>query len=296
MQWPALRAALLALISLLPLSVHGQGFSGKRLFPATPSVVDPFFIDELDALFSHRPDANADGTKVDTAQATLTVSKRITKRLTLTLASGYAHLDPTQGSKQNGFTNTTLGVKFMGPISAERESVVAIGLDTKIGGTGSQAVDRDSFSTFSPSFFLGQGFGNLPENVKYLRPLAFNTAIAYNFPTRGREPETLSSGFALHYNLGYLTSFVRDIGLPTWLNHAIPVVEAPLRFCMESGCKGLTGTINPGVIWFNHLGQISIEASIPVNERTGDRVGMLLQLHLYMEDLFPNSLGKPFFD
>ncbi|MCO6439654.1 MAG: hypothetical protein J5I81_00940 [Nitrococcus mobilis] len=296
MRWPALRAALLALISVLPLSADGQGFAGKRLFPATPSVVDPFFIDELDMLFSHRADANADGAQVDTAQATLNFSKRITERLTLTLASGYIHLDQAQGSKQNGFSNTTLGVKFMGPISAERESVVAIGLDAKIGGTGSQAIDRDSFSTLSPAFFLGQGFGNLPESVKYLRPLAFNAAIAYNFPTRGREPETLSSGFALHYNLGYLTSFVRDIGLPAWLNHVIPVVEAPLRFCMESGCEGLTGTINPGVIWFNHLGQISIEASIPVNKRTGDRVGMLLQLHLYMEDLFPNSLGKPFFD
>ncbi|EAR22427.1 hypothetical protein [Nitrococcus mobilis] len=297
MRWPAaLRATLLALIGVLPLSVNGQGFAGKRLFPATPSVVDPFFIDELDLLLSHQPDVNKDDAKVDTTQAALNFSKRITRRLTLTLASGYAHLDPAQGSQQNGFTNTTLGIQFMGPISAERESVVAIGLDAKLGGTGSQAIDRDSFSTISPAFFLGQGFGNLPQSVKYLRPLAFNTAIAYNFPTRGREPETLSSGFALHYNLGYLTSFVRDIGLPSWLNHAIPVVEAPLRFCMESGCKGLTGTVNPGVIWFNHLGQVSVEASIPVNERTGDSVGMRLQLHLYMEDLFPNSLGKPLFD
>ena len=296
MRWPALRAALLALVSVLPLSVYGQGFAGKRFFPATLAVVDPFFIDELDLLLSHRPDANTDGARVDTSQAALTYTKRMTKRLSLSLAGGYSRLDPAQGSQRNGFNNTTVGVKFMGPISAERESVVAIGLDARLGGTGSQAVGRESFSVISPGFFLGQGFGNLPEGAKYLRPLAFNAAVAYNFPTRGREPETLSRGFALHYNLAYLSSFVRDLRLPAWLNHMMPVVEAPLQFCVDNTCNGLTGTVNPGVIWFNNLGQISVEAAIPVNDRTGTNVGMLLQLHLYMEDLLPNTLGKPVFD
>lgn len=296
MRWLALRAALGVLLSILPLSVYAQGFAGKRFFPATLAVVDPFFIDELDLLLSHRPDVNTDDANVDTSQAALTYTKRITKRLALSLAGGYSRLDPPQGAQKDGFENTTLGIQFMGPVSAERESVVAIGLNAKLGGTGSQAVGRESFSVISPGFFLGQGFGNLPQGAKYLRPLAFNAAIAYNFPTRGRAPETLTSGFALHYNLSYLSSFVRDLHLPAWLNHAMPVVEAPLQFCLDSACDGLTGTVNPGVILFNNIGQISVEAAIPVNDRTGTDVGMLLQLHLYMEDLLPNTLGKPVFD
>lgn len=295
MRSPALGMVLMVLVGVAPLSVYGYGTAGKRFFPATLAVVDPFFIDELDLLLRHRPDTRRGSAQVDTTDAALKYSKRITDRLTFSLGTGYTHLNPTQGATRNGFDNMSVGVNLMGPISAERESVVAIGLDATIGGTGSQALGR-SFSVFSPAFFLGQGFGNLPEEVKYLRPLAFTTAIAYNFPTRGSEPETLSSGFTLQYNLAYLSSFVADGSLPAWLSHAVPLIEAPLQFCLDGGCGDLTGTINPGVIWFNRLGQISVEAAIPVNSRSGDSVGMLLQLHLYMDALFPNSLGKPIFE
>lgn len=298
MRRPTLGAALTVLVgSIMPLAVHAHGFAGKRFFPATLTVDDPFFIDELDLLLSHLPNANKDGEEVDTTQTALSFSKRITERLSLTLGTEYAHLNPAQGSTRNGFNNMDIGVKLLGPISAERESVVAIGLDAKIGGTGSQVVDREPFSVFSPTFFMGQGFGNLPDNVKYLRPLALTGAFAYNIPTRGSEPTTLSSGFALQYNLAYLESFVKDVGLPGFMHNLVPLVEAPLQFCLDEGCSGdLTGTVNPGVIWFNHVGQIGVEAVIPVNDRSGDGVGVLLQLHLYLDDLFPHSLGKPIFD
>lgn len=298
MRWPTLGAALTLLAgALMPLGVQAHGFAGKRFFPATLTIDDPFAADELDLLLSHLPDANEDGEKVDSTEAALEFSKRITNRLSLSIGTEYAHLNPAEGSIQNGFNNMEVGVKFLGPVSAERESVVAIGLDAQIGGTGSQIVDRESFSVFSPTFFLGQGFGNLPESVKYLRPLAMTSAIAYNIPTRGSEPRSLFSGFTLQYNLAYLESFVKDVGLPGFMHNMVPLVEAPLQFCLDEGCSGeLTGSVNPGVVWFNHWGQISMEAAIPVNDRSGDGVGALLQLHLYLDDLFPHSLGKPIFD
>lgn len=299
MRWPTLGTALTVLAGgLMPLGAQAHGFAGKRFFPAPLIAIDdPFVVDELDLLLSHRPNANEDGGKVDSTEATLEFSKRITNRLSLSIGTEYAHLNPAEGPIQNGFNNMEVGIKFQGPISAERESVVAIGLDVELGGTGSHVVDRESFSVFSPTFFLGQGFGNLPESVKYLRPLAMISTIAYNIPTRGSEPRSLSSGFTLQYNLAYLEDFVKDVGLPGFMHNMVPLVEAPLQFCLDKGCNGeLTGTVNPGVIWFNHWGQVSMEAAIPVNDRTGDGVGALLQLHVYLDNLYPHSLGKPLFD
>ena len=42
-------------------------------------------------------------------------------------------------------------------------------------------------------------------------------------------------------------------------------------------------------------GQFGIEAQIPVNRASGNHVGVLLDAHLYFDDLFPGSLGKPLF-
>jgi len=38
-----------------------------------------------------------------------------------------------------------------------------------------------------------------------------------------------------------------------------------------------------------------VEAIIPINERTGTNVGVIAQLHFFLDDLFPDSLGRPLF-
>jgi hypothetical protein len=71
----------------------------------------------------------------------------------------------------------------------------------------------------------------------------------------------------------------------------VPIVENPL-----SRSQGqTTGTINPGVIWINPYGQFDVEAQIPINRQSGSRVGILVQLHLFFDDLAPATLGKPLF-
>jgi hypothetical protein len=50
------------------------------------------------------------------------------------------------------------------------------------------------------------------------------------------------------------------------------------------------------VLWLNRYGQFGIEAQIPVNRASGSHVGVLFDAHLYFDDIFPNSLGKPLFN
>jgi hypothetical protein len=66
--------------------------------------------------------------------------------------------------------------------------------------------------------------------------------------------------------------------------------------CTAGACSGqTTGTINPGALWTNRYGQFGIEARIPVNRATGMHTDILLDAHLYFDDLVPDSLGKPLF-
>jgi hypothetical protein len=62
-----------------------------------------------------------------------------------------------------------------------------------------------------------------------------------------------------------------------------------------NGEERTTGTVNPGVIYVADKFQLGFEAIIPVNRASGDGVGVIGQLHLYLDDIFPNSIGRPLF-
>jgi hypothetical protein len=53
--------------------------------------------------------------------------------------------------------------------------------------------------------------------------------------------------------------------------------------------------VSPGVLYEGEWFQIGIEALIPANRATGRNVGVITQFHVFFDDLFPNSLGKPLF-
>ena len=88
----------------------------------------------------------------------------------------------------------------------------------------------------------------------------------------------------------YLKSAVVDLGLPDFFNHLIPIVEASLQTPVSNTFSSrtvTTGTISPGVIWVGLYYQVGIEALIPVNRQSGTSVGVIAQLHLYLDDIFP---------
>ena len=100
----------------------------------------------------------------------------------------------------------------------------------------------------------------------------------------------------MEYSLIYLQEQVKDIGLRKPLDHVIPLVEFSLETPLIRGQRGqTTGTINPGVIWSGKYFQLGAEAVIPINSLAGSNVGFIAQLHFYLDDLFPKSVGRPLF-
>ena len=295
----------------VPATSWGHGFAGKRFFPATLAVDDPFISDELSFVVNHIREADQ-----ETNELSLAYSKRITPHFGIEFGDAYRIVRPNGEKTQKGFANLDLGTKYQFFTDGGHEALVSIGLNAEIGDTGSRSVGADSFSTISPAVFFGKGFGDLPEEVKYLKPLAITGAIGPNFPTRSRNvtwsadpdtgkivreieqnPTTLSWGFTLQYSLQYLQAYVKDVGLGTPLSRMILLVEFPFETCLNHGCSGgrTIGFVNPGVIWFGKYLQLGIEAQIPVNHQTASHVGVLGMIHVFVDDLFPKSIGRPIF-
>ena len=103
-------------------------------------------------------------------------------------------------------------------------------------------------------------------------------------------------GASLQYSMPYLKSDVKDLQLPDFINHLIPIVETQLATPVANNFGNsflTTGTVNPGVIWVGSYFQVGLEAVISVNGASGRGVGFLGQLHLYLDDIFPTTYGQP---
>jgi hypothetical protein len=75
----------------------------------------------------------------------------------------------------------------------------------------------------------------------------------------------------------------------------IPLVEFAMQSLENRGGGGTTGTINPGVLWEGRYCQIGAEAVIPVNKATGPNIGIVFNVQIYIDDLFPKIFGRPLF-
>jgi len=294
-------AALLATAALACMTctsaASAHAVVGDRVFPATMTVDDPGVGDEFDAQFGHIKAPTDDGDAMNVNTVSYEWDKLITRNLAFSIAGDYVSQNAPNGNSAKGWDNITLGVKYLVYANAAHEFMASVGLESEIGGTGAKSIG-DSFSTFTPTAYFGKGFGDLPASLGYLRPFAITGEIGPNITTASSDqgPNSLDWGLTLQYSIPYLQNQVKDLGLPQPFSNLIPVVEFPMNTCTAGACSGhTTGTINPGLIWINRYGQLGVEAQIPVNRATGNHVGVLFQAHLFFDDIFPNSLGKPLF-
>jgi len=290
-------------------AVGAHGFAGKRFFPATLATEDPFVADELSlpTIFWQKSPASGDEPAARETEFAVDMSKRITENFGIGIGTTYKVVRPDDGDTERGFDNLEASVKYKFYQDDVHEAIVSAGIDWDIGGTGSRHVGAESFSTITPGVFFGKGFGDLPANVKFLRPLAITGQVGVGIPTRSstttigdegdaeveRHPHTLEWGLSIQYSLPYLQSFVEDVGLKAPFNRMIPVVEFAMSTALDRGASGTTGTVNPGIIWAGQAIQWAVEAVIPVNRRSGNSVGVLAQLHFFLDDLFPQTIGRP---
>jgi hypothetical protein len=292
--------ASFTLILYAPGTISAHGFAGSRFFPATLSTDDPFVADEF-SLPTVSSIVTPDNGGTRDTEVSSDIALRITPKWDIEFGESLIMLNPSKGKAVSGFSNLSIGSKYEFFENDEHEAVVSLGVSVDVGGTGSKEVGVDSFSTWTPGLFFGKGLGDLPQELSLLRPVAITGLIGVAVPSSARtdgspNPAVLQSGFAVEYSIIYLQEQVQNIGLRAPFDRLIPLVEVSLSDPIDRGQSGLvTGTVNPGIIWSGKYFQVGAEAVIPINSRTGNDVGFIAQLHFYLDDLFPHSLGRPLF-
>jgi hypothetical protein len=284
-----LRIAAMAVLAI-PLLASGtpalaHGFAGDRFFPATIQTDDPFVADEMSL-----PTLTKDPTDPTGGQS-YSVEFDIAKRLTRTFG-------------------LTTGAQYQLFIDGPHELMALAGLNVTWGHTGAvNSGGADDHTTLSPTLDFGKGFGDLPAWLPWLRPFAITGNLSVDLPTKinsagNLNPDAFNAGFAIEYSLEFLQHHVRDVGLGAPFDRMIPLVEITSTTPLNRGFNPNTGATNgtgnatsgliaPGLIWAGQHFQIGAEALIPYGQGQGHGIGGVLQFHLFLDDLFPHSIGRP---
>ena len=278
-------------------------FVGARFFPATLTTDDPCVADEM-SLPTVAWFKTADMPPATEWDVSADFAKRITEDFGITIRDGWTQIHQPGGFTIAGFRDLETTAQYQLLKNSEHELALLLGLIVDWGGTGAiNSGLATPFSVLTPTFYFGKGFGDLPDTAGWARPFAVTGQIGYQIPTRSFDvvqgtfiPQVLVYGMSLQYSMPYLKSEVIDLQLPDFINHLIPIVEAQLSTPVANNFGNssiTTGTINPGVIWVGSYFQVGVEAIIPVNRESGSAVGVIGQLHLYLDDMFPTTIGRP---
>lgn len=287
---------------------------GDRVFPATPTTDYPFVADAAYASLSRLRQGAPDQATRETDLG-FGVEKRITADLGIDLDGAYKRLAPGADGNAYGFDNVEATLKYQVFLNDPHEFLFSIGLSREFGGTGAAGVGAEAVSATTPTIYFGKGFGDLPDTLKYLRPLAITGLIGYRIPDEARRsttvtdaaagarslefdrtPDQIVAGFALEYSLRYLQGNVAYVGLPSFIGRLTPLVE--VKLAAPTGTSfgtPTTGVIAPGVIYSQNGVDFGVEALVPLTRQSGTNVGFIASLHLPFDVFLPALAGKPLF-
>jgi len=280
-------------------------FVGARFLPATLATDDPCVADEM-SIPTVAWAKTADVPPASQLDIGIDFSKRITENFGVTFSQGWTSIRQPDGTLMQGFGNFETTFQYQVLKDREHELAILAGLIVDWGRTGSTGSGfATDYSLVTPTLYFGKGFGDLPSNFGGIRAFALTGQVGYQIPTTSFDftqnafiPQQLVYGASLQYSMPYLKSEIIDLGLPDFINHLIPIVEMSLTTPVANNFGNpytTTGTVNPGVIWVGSYFQVGLEAMVPINRQSGTGVGVIGQLHLYLDDMFPSTIGQPLF-
>jgi hypothetical protein len=288
-----------------------HGIAGDHMFVSTLIIDDPNVADEASLpTFSYLPQPSDSNPAPGLYGLNFEFDKRITENFGFGLASGYNWLTQPGAKTATGWSNLEVTLKYKPYVNPQHEFMLSVGVVREFARTGANGsngavLNNEDSSNTTPRIYFGKGFGDLPIGI--LRPLALTGEFGYTIadkklkvdpadgsPINNGSANGWNGGLSLQYSLRYLSSQVKDYGLPGFVNRLTPLVEvawsSPASKPNQDSTQYLFGV---GANYTASEYALSVEALIPGNKQSGSHLGVIAQFHLYFDDIFPNSLGKP---
>jgi hypothetical protein len=226
------------------------------------------------------------------------LEKKLADRLSLTLDSAWDHVSPGASDEpsESGFDDLGIALKYAFFVNPDHESIASFAVESTA-PTGSAAVGAEKSWAFKPFFLYGKGFGDLPDRLRYLRPLAVQGDFGPEVSAGPGTATTFAHDICLQYSIPYLQAAVRDFGIGWPFNDLIAVSE----FNFEHGVHGEEDgsdviSMTPGIVYMDRFVEIGFGGRVPLSSAARDEFGwgLIGIVDLFIDDIFPWSRWQPF--
>lgn len=308
-------AALLCAGALLRVSpAFAHAVCGSRVFPVTLTLDDPGVADEItlpQASYTRVAADGGPGPGHDTNLA-FEYDKRLTEDFGFAFNDDYSVNQTNNAKTQTGWDDVTITAKWAKCVVPDSDFQIGFGVIREFGRTGTSHIGADEFGNSAPTVYFGKGLDEIPAPM--LQPLQVTGELSYALADKElksvnlRDPLTGSTyagsnngssnqwigAFSVQYSISYLQNQIKDFGLPEPLAHLVPLVEVDWTSPATTPSNSpTTWTAAPGVIYLRTWYQVGVEALVPLNKAAGTNVGFVVQFHVFLDDLYPNSIGAP---
>ncbi len=282
-----LKFTLLGVLILTFSFFSTQVFSHEEgcIFVPTIAIDEPTVGDELGFFFDGSKNKDEEGDTKHSQAFGVEASHVIFPHFGVSIGTNYQRIRFADRF-HSGHDNIELGAKYEVYINQCENFLLSLGLAVELGGTGRKEVGAESHSSVSPALYFGKGLGNIDDNYKYIKPLVFTGLVSPSYCTQAGKIENVELGLTMQYRLRDLNDNNDNSICSNFLNYAIPVVEFPLSVGTTNAYRGkVTGTVNPGILFSGHYIQLGLEATIPINKKSGSHVGVLAQFHVFLDNI-----------
>src|SRR3981189_567916 len=279
-------------------SEGSAAYVGDRFFPSTLATTVPTPADFYNPpYFVKLPDTATTPTTREFDIPT-SYSRLVTKDLGVFFTETFRIIEDANRGTRTGFDNFVIGAQYQLYTNPEHQFVFTVGGTAAIGGTGAPGI-ASSFSTLTPTIYIGKGFGDLPDSLAWLRPLTVSGTVAVAVPTESFtltslgtinlpsadagaftslstlptgpttlaetvNPKILQLGFALEYSLVTNQYTGPNRTGTRYPEGWVPLIEFTTATPLNGPLAGrTTGTINPGVVWVSRYLQAGGDTIIP---------------------------------
>ena len=291
---------------------------GSRVFPVTLTLDDPGVADEvtLPQLVYTRTAADGGSGPGHDISTQFEYDKRLTDTVGFAFNDNYT-IDQTNGARtQAGWDDLVVTGKWSKCLSPDHDFILGFGVIRQFGHTGTTHTGADPYGNTAPTVYFGKDLEEVA--IPALQPIAITGEFSYAVADKSLKatqvtqtglatplsalqlntgnPNQVIGAFSVQYSIPFLQAQVRDYGLSEPLAHLIPLVEVSATAATSRPRDGNnTWTVAAGAIYLRSWYQIGVEALIPANKAAGTNVGAIVQVHVFLDDLYPRGIGAPLF-
>lgn len=231
-----------------------------------------------------------------TSSGSMYLEKAVAPRSSISIYAGLQRIN-TDGDGASGWDNVQLNFKQTLIWLERQEFVLSVGPSIAV-PTGDRNVGAESHPREGFEMLFDKGFGDLPDAVAWLRPVAIEGGAAWQGKLTGAKDDLISGYLELEYSLGYLNDYAGGFHVMRELRGFTPHLDFDYSQYLAAHRNPTLPSfeLTPGVAWLNSIFEVNIGAHFGVNGYAShpDAVALVWLLGVSYDELIPALKWTPF--